>query len=261
MKLNWLHYVLIVIITLLLVRICYLELRLASDQHGVVAKTLFLTKSNFSSPSHLPTSSSVKMESMNIDFINGVAVTLFMGAPKWFQNRYSMMVNQVLASLPTGWKVQIFYLSTKRMALEAINYPGIQKQVRKGNVILTPLPDSMAKFKRNQVFLSPWFWRNIVADNVLLFGGNSVLCANSPTGLDAFIGKFDYLGAPWKSLGGQGGDGGISLRNRIAVEAALSATINSSATPALKKEDTAILSLIIDRNGSIADVKVCITNQ
>ena len=48
----------------------------------------------------------------------GVAVTVFLGSPRWFQNRYTMMINLLLGSLPEGWVVQIFYASDRGMAVE-----------------------------------------------------------------------------------------------------------------------------------------------
>ena len=76
---------------------------------------------------------------------NGVAVTTFLGAPKWFQNRYSLMIGQVLAMLEDDWVIQIVYDPSQKMAIEGISYPGIQRQIRKGRVILTPLPINMKK--------------------------------------------------------------------------------------------------------------------
>jgi predicted lipase len=67
----------------------------------------------------------------------GVAITTFLGAPKWFQNRYSMMISQVLAVTPLDWKVQIFYNPKKKMALEGIAHSGIARHVASGRVILT----------------------------------------------------------------------------------------------------------------------------
>lgn len=59
----------------------------------------------------------------------GVAVTTFLGSPKWYQNRYSMMINQMLATLPEDWAVQIFYQPLNKMAVEGTNYPGITLSV------------------------------------------------------------------------------------------------------------------------------------
>ena len=48
-----------------------------------------------------------------------------------------MMVNQMLAALPSDWAVQIYYNPRKKMAVEATRYPGILRQIEKGNVFLT----------------------------------------------------------------------------------------------------------------------------
>lgn len=50
---------------------------------------------------------------------SGVAVTLFLGSPGWFQNRYSMMVNNINGMIPDDWVIQIFYKDNK-MALKGI---------------------------------------------------------------------------------------------------------------------------------------------
>ena len=92
----------------------------------------------------------------------GVAVTTFLGAPKWFQNRYSMMVNQVLALVEGDWIVQIVYDPAVKMALEGIAYAGIRRQIARGRVILTPIPPSMKKIKKNKLLLSSWFWKSLV---------------------------------------------------------------------------------------------------
>lgn len=48
-----------------------------------------------------------------------------------------MMINQILAALPDGWVVQVFYNPSKKMAVEATKYPGIIRQIEKGKVFLT----------------------------------------------------------------------------------------------------------------------------
>ncbi len=74
----------------------------------------------------------------------GVAVTTFLGSPKWYQNRYTMMVrravscqyisiyfhyfvfqiNQMLTALPEDWAVQVFYNPMNKMASEGVSYLG-----------------------------------------------------------------------------------------------------------------------------------------
>lgn len=160
---------------------------------------------------------------------HGVAVTTFLGAPKWFQNRYSLMVNQVLTMLEDDWVVQIIYDPSQKMALEGISYPGIQRQVRRGNVILTPIPTDMKKIKKNALLLTSWFWRSLVADKVLLFGGTAALCANTPFEVANFT-HFDYIGAPWGGYSGQGGEGGVSIRNRATILRAVLELENHAST-------------------------------
>ena len=77
-----------------------------------------------------------------IPSFEGVAVTTFLGSPKlvikhsfllfmyystyesvgfrWFQNRYSMMINNVHGILPKSWAIQIVH-NDKKMALEGCN--------------------------------------------------------------------------------------------------------------------------------------------
>mmetsp|Transcript_1229 Transcript_1229/g.2012 ORF Transcript_1229/g.2012 Transcript_1229/m.2012 type:complete len:363 (-) Transcript_1229:112-1200(-) len=148
---------------------------------------------------------------------NGVAVTLMLGSPKWFQQRYSIMINQIYAFIPSDWIIQIFYIRNNKMSEEAIRYPGLQRRVQAGQVMLTPLPLSMGgHMKRKDLMRDPWLWESMAADRVLMFGGNSALCANSPVGLKDFA-HYDYVGAPWSILRGRGGSGELSLRSRGAV--------------------------------------------
>ena len=143
------------------------------------------------------------------------------------------MVNQMLSALGDGktynyggkeykrrWIVQIFYLPKNKMSMEGTSYPGIQKLVKKGNVVLTPIPDEFRKMKRKELMLQPWIWKNTLAERILIFGGNVVLCSNSLFELKDFD-HFDYIGTPWLAEKGIGGDGGLSLRNRTLMLAVL----------------------------------------
>jgi hypothetical protein len=148
---------------------------------------------------------------------SGVAATLMLHSPKWFQRRYTAMVQNMLNNIPLDWAVQIFYIPNggSQRGLE-IN-PGIGRLIERGDgrVVLTPMPESVwrKKSRRSDFFLVPWFWEAMVADKVLLFGGNSVICSNSFVDLSNFT-HFDYIGGPWRAHGGHGGSGEISVRSR-----------------------------------------------
>ena len=140
-----------------------------------------------------------------------------------------MMVNQMVSVLDAErgtekgskrWIVQIFYLPKDRMSMEGIAYPGIQKLVKRGHVILTPIPAEYSKLKKKVLMLQPWIWREMLAERVLIFGGNVIICGNSQANIKDYY-KFDYIGAPWPVFKGFGGDGGLSLRNRTVMLAIL----------------------------------------
>ena len=174
--------------------------------------------------------------------IEGVAVTVFMGSPKWFQNRYSIMINQVLSSLGKTWKVQIFYrVYGTQMGIAATTYAGIQHKIKRGQVILTPIPMEFKGIKKKDFMIQPWFWKNMLHDRVLLFGGSTVLCANSPYQIDDFL-DYDLLGGPWGLQQGMGGDGALSIRNRTLMIKALESEILVPLSTPIDKPDTGIVS-------------------
>ena len=47
-----------------------------------------------------------------------------------------------------GWIVQIFYQPKNKMSVEGTLYPGIQRLVQRGKVILTPIPEEYRKLKK-----------------------------------------------------------------------------------------------------------------
>ena len=95
--------------------------------------------------------------------------------------------------------------------------PGIQRQVALGKVILTPLPTSFKPMKKNEIMLTPYVWESMKSENVLLFGGNSVLCANSPQSLRDYVKDFDYIGSPWGEFNGDAGSNALNLRKRSII--------------------------------------------
>ena len=191
--------------------------------------------------------------------LDGVAITLWMGSPKWFQNRYSMMLALMVSYLPPNWKVQIFHHPRKDMVKQALSYEGVRRLIAKGNIILTPLPEDLAKKKRKDILLSKWLWKAVAAERVITFGGTSVVCGNSPLS-PAEFGEFDYIGGPSTVHGGLGGDAGISLRSRrFMISTAEGIARDTGFTRRdTGKEDTEISSFWNDQinNGSAAPFKI-----
>ena len=165
----------------------------------------------------------------SIHTYRGVAATVLLHSPKWFQRRYSVMVQNIVNNVPLNWAVQVFYIPSGGSLSGITINPGIEKLLNAGKIILTPMPDSMTKGKRRRsdYFLDPWLWENMLADTVLLFGGNSVICSNSHLSINNFT-SFDYIGTPWSDHGGIGGSGEISVRNRKLMLEILNEKIKSS---------------------------------
>ena len=147
--------------------------------------------------------------------IRGVAVTLMLHAPKWFQRRYTMMIQNVHSNIPNNWVIQVFYTGVGQSQLGVDLNRGLQKFIDSGRLVFTIIPPHVlaVKTKRFEMMTDLWFWQNMLANKVLIFGGNAVICSNSPHSIDQFT-RFDYIGSPWSAMKGFGGDGGISIRSR-----------------------------------------------
>lgn len=145
----------------------------------------------------------------------GVAVTLMLHTPLWYQRRYTMMIQNTAENIPDDWVIQIFYTGAGQSLAGLRVNPGIQKYIDKKRVILTVIPEKVLskKKKRFELMTEIWIWENMLADKVLVFGGGSVICSNSPQSIKDYL-YFDYIGPPWFPFKGFAGDGSFSIRNR-----------------------------------------------
>jgi hypothetical protein len=162
---------------------------------------------------------------------DGVAATLMINSPKWFQRRYTFMINNMLANIPETWALQIFYAPVGQSQLGLEINPGILRlNATMDRVILTEIPVEMIQklgMKRKFYYwTSEWMWDSMVAERVLVFSGNGAICGNANISLLdgsalALLTQFDYIGTPWRNLYGIGGDGSISYRNATAMRNAI----------------------------------------
>ena len=155
--------------------------------------------------------------------VEGVAVALLLHAPKWFQRRYTMMVQNVHNNMPSNWKLQIFYTPFGASQVGIDLNLGLKRMVASGKVVLTEISPAVIaqRKKRIELMTHPWIWENMLADSVFVFGGNGVICSNSPMNISVLSSKFSYIGTPWSQFKGRGGDGGMSFRNRKLMIAAI----------------------------------------
>jgi hypothetical protein len=168
----------------------------------------------------------------------GVAASLLSHAPTWFQRRYyTVMIQNADANIPDDWLIQIFYTQDGQSLKGLEINRGIQRLVSIGRVILTEIPAHVLKVKKRkyELMTEKWIWENMLAEKVLLFGGNSVICSNSPHKITDFL-HYDYIGAPWNAYKGQGGDGGISLRSKSIMLAVIDYELEKHTTNEAKQE-------------------------
>jgi hypothetical protein len=84
-------------------------------------------------------------------------------------------------------------------------------------IITTLIPINISKVKRKyfELMTEPWIWQQVVADRVFVFQGNAAVCGNSAFTILDFAERWDYIGSPWGAFIGIGGEGSISIRNRL----------------------------------------------
>jgi hypothetical protein len=184
---------------------------------------------------------------------DGVAVTVMLKAPKWFHRRYTVMLHNVLANIPSTWSMQIF--SNENWIIKDVIplHPGLQQLREHPRVVWTPLTKELIKQKPKEIMKSTWLWENVIGENVFLFGGNGAICANSHHQIDEFV-IYDYVGVPWGRYHGLGGDGSShSFRHRSAMLRILQ---NHPPTSEMDSPDYVyfVKYLEKDENAKIADV-------
>jgi len=156
----------------------------------------------------------------------GVAVTLMINSPKWFQRRYTSMVANILDNTPQSWAVQIFYTPQGQSQFGLDINPGIERMnATHDRLIMTRIPDDIVKEfgmkKKKLYWTSKYLWNSMVANNVFVFSGNGAICSNSNLSfLDGsameLLRQFDFIGTPSRSRG-EGGDGSISFRKKSSM--------------------------------------------
>ena len=160
----------------------------------------------------------------------GVATTLMINSPKWFQRRYTSMITNILMNTPSDWALQIFYFDSGQSQFGLDINPGIQRlnnTLFQDRIIFTKLPKAMVEKKgpRRKLlyWTDEWIWNQLVSDRVLVFSGNGCVCSNSHmsmldgSAMESLLDRVDFVGSPSRELWGRGGAGDISYRNRTAM--------------------------------------------
>ncbi len=123
--------------------------------------------------------------------------------------------HMVLFTMEEGWK-----MPTSGRFQKAIR----DKRI---SVKFMPADTDMVNWLNVNVFLTrPWLWEQVKsASRALLFQTDSIICANSNYTIDDFL-HFDYIGAPYAPVFGEGMNGGLSLRNPQLILKLLASPLN-----------------------------------
>ncbi|MEC8063449.1 MAG: DUF5672 family protein [Pseudomonadota bacterium] len=129
-----------------------------------------------------------------------------------------------------GWPIILFH-GTKN--LEYINSsPYLVKLKDQGMLILKNLEkENLTSQEYSTIMISESFWKEIPAENILVFQTDVVICGNNET-LKPFL-QYDYVGAPWAPtipswIGPNVGNGGLSFRKKSAMLKATQAIENKN---------------------------------
>ena len=131
-------------------------------------------------------------------------------------------VQNAVDNLPPGFAVQFFHGSKMNTALMG---PTLRKLRDSGRLTLHNLGVStLDAAAYNALLASSSFWHAVKAEAVLIFQTDAALCSASAHRVADFVGKYDYVGAPWprRTWWCRGnftnphcvGNGGLSLRSR-----------------------------------------------
>ena len=212
------------------------------DPNGTSSATAVNTQDNTvheqSSPHHVQQQQSSRRAQEGLGGAvewKGVGATLMFFAPKWFHRRYTFMVQNAMANLPSDWAIQLV-INAPWMEKDVFPlHPGLQTLLRTttysnatpynydprpgARLLWTPLPveftsKSRREVKPKTIMKSAIFWESLISENVFLFSGNGAFCGNGGDTSGAGTGElweslteYDFVGTPWNQYHGNGGSG------------------------------------------------------
>lgn len=122
------------------------------------------------------------------------------------------VVNNILENLNNDWNVIIYHgTNNYDFVINIINNKLIKY---KNRITLKNLKvDNLTIPNYNKLFYTRSFYDTIPTEIFLVFQTDSCICSKNKNLINEFI-EYDYVGAPWKHLNNDVGNGGFSLRRK-----------------------------------------------
>ena len=141
--------------------------------------------------------------------VANVATTIF------YKNNDHLLVkvfHLFAARLDRDWRFQfIVYSGVPHFFL---NDSIVQEEMENGRLEIFERPP-LAYYAFARAQLRPEYWEQMHGDRILVFQGDSVPCSGTIYNISEFY-NYTYVGAPWNHIKVNGGNSGLSLRNKTA---------------------------------------------
>lgn len=135
--------------------------------------------------------------------------------PRKHKNLVNVILNFV-SILPDDWKIKLFHGNT---AYDFIMNSKLKDLYDSNKLLLQKLDvDNLNGATYSDLFKTKKFWLDCLAENILIFQTDSILCSKSTFKIDDFM-HFDYIGSVWYYNDDKfhGGNGGFSFRKQSAM--------------------------------------------
>ena len=152
----------------------------------------------------------------------------------------------VLGSTTSVWPVVVLTVDSSQLLESA----SLRRAVKQKRIFIQPLPAGLDIPDRAAVSMflaSPWLWQRMAAANrILLFGPDSILCANSNSTVDDYV-EFDMIGIP----------GSLSLLNpKLFLEATQRLAVEERGRGQSGASDEGFYSLLQDMGANLPSLEI-----
>ncbi|TPX17063.1 uncharacterized protein E0L32_012276 [Thyridium curvatum] len=151
--------------------------------------------------------------------------------------------------VPPEWRFR--FMGSDESVAHINRSAAIREQVSAGKLDLTFIPANQTTGSQeeiNRFFTQSWVYETLLqpAEWLLVFQTDSMLCANSKSNLNDYLG-YDWVGAPWNLKASFGGNGGLSLRR---VSSIIEVLRNNSRPHGGPPEDVFLSNALNERPGA-----------